>query len=547
MPVYKLSKPLRFVRYCTGEPEPVYTASATAMQMARKLDALAWKWEVSPYAMAVMPSQELFKDPDGYKRLDAYTCCHTHVNNTHIAQYGVALYRFELPAAAYAEGVMVTSVKVTVAGCPYLANGARVCVIPSSNASWRPGEQRHIRSYGTYFQAVAKRTTSTDGAYWLANTETVEVTCNRQSTPYWYVTLSLETYNQARNGYIEGAAMLVGDVEITLSTTLDGYAEGADISVAPAELESHDPAPDGTQWVPLLNYSRYDDGAFVHSDAQVVSTKYVYAYDNSVNVVSPAELSYPVLAEGVVEGIAVDLLSRGNVAEPAGDAYATDLEVSTAGEQIGILSIGPGARARFAYALRRFPGVRSIRRLRLGNAGGGVIVSAPATCSAILNVFACGATDAVAESSKVRLAAAMSLPDVMDIALASCDAMDSSGTWIEGVNPRDVLLHSHAVRYGRRDFVRQYVSAGNVVGSTVNVYAPPRVERWQHVAQVTVPAGTTLAAGVELDATWSPGADTVAMSFLAVCSVGAIDAAADLDDVSTMQVLCNLAQPWSFV
>ena len=175
-------------------------------------------------------------------------------------------------------------------------------------------------------------------------------------------------------------------------------------------------------------------------------------------------------------------------------------------------------------------------------------MSAPATCSAILNVFACGATDAVAESSKVRLTTAMSLPSVMDIALASCDAVDASGTWTEGANSRDVLLHSHAVRYGRRDFVRQYVTAGRIADpSNIFIFAPPRNERWQHVAQIAVPAGKSLAAGIELDATWSPGADAVAMSFLAVCSVGAIDAAADLDDVSTMQVLCNLAQPWSFL
>lgn len=554
--MYKLSRPLRKVGVIRGLPEPVYTASATALQMARRLESMNLDWELSPHQTSIMPTQDVFNQDGGYLHLDAYTCCHSHDTgaNTHVAQYGVVIYRYQVPDAFIAAmcggsdaANRLEAASIRVSGCPYLSLGARIIMARLAAADWTPSWE-DFSAPGYKPQDVAARTTSADGKSWLAVTELASSSFAGEAAVgdlrYFYVALRVNDYAVARNGYIEGAAIVSGDLELTFTAAVEGYSAGSDISIVPPELAALTPAPDtAPTWTPCLNYS---SGGYEHADAQIVAHKHLYAYNNSSNKVSPVELSFPVLADESIDGIATDLYTRGDVSAPAGDPFSADLTVSTESTAIGIMSIGPDAGAKIAYAVRRLATPRAFSRLRLGTTDAGAVVTAPSTASAVINLYACGVKDGAVEALKVRLASAMGLPSMLDIALAPCDVLDTqTGLMVEKANRRSALLHSLDVRYGERGFVRAYLAAGKTVGSTVQMYAPPRVETWRHLTRIDVAAGKSLAGGSEVEVAYEPDPDDVAVSLLVVCSIGQIENTASLESLASMQVKCNLAVPWS--
>lgn len=202
-------------------------------------------WVASPWTVAgSFPDHQgtALASSDQY---DAYAFCgdHDSVSGSHRAFAGCVAYRIKLPAGAFAGGVLIKSVAVTVNGDPYLLGGARLACVNNSTATPETDWATLIAGSVNATQ-VAKRTAVISGGTttWYAASEakTLVLSVNGvQATQYLWVYLALEDYTTAhRLPWVEGGAALSPIITVTFADAIGGFTAGQNIggSEAMADL-----------------------------------------------------------------------------------------------------------------------------------------------------------------------------------------------------------------------------------------------------------------------------------------------------------------------
>lgn len=237
----------RYVRQAqTASRYAINVTSAAVADAAARLKADAATWVLSALDNGGAPNHTgtLTVASEQY---DAYAFCGDHdaTAGEHKAFMGAVVYRVKLPAAAFAGGVNIQSVAVTVNGDPYLVGGARVAVVNNSTTTPEPNWTTHFA--GTVNSGViAKRTTATVGgvARWYPTSEAATLVLSvggTQAYEYIWIYLMLEDYNTtSRIPWVEGGAALAPTITVTFADAIGGLTAGSNIggSVVPTPPSS---------------------------------------------------------------------------------------------------------------------------------------------------------------------------------------------------------------------------------------------------------------------------------------------------------------------
>lgn len=233
----------RYVRQAQTDVKYAINASAAAVADATsRLKSAVTTWVLSSLDNGSSPNHTgtLTATSEQY---DAYAFCGDHdaVTGDHVAFVGAVAYRVKLPAAAFAGGVNIQSVAVTVNGDPYLVAGARVSVV--NNSSETPESNWATHFAGTANSgAIAERTTATANGvtkwYPAAEAATLVISAGgTQAYEYVWIYLMLEDYNTtSRIPWVEGGAALSPSITVTFADAIAGFTAGDNIggSVVPA-------------------------------------------------------------------------------------------------------------------------------------------------------------------------------------------------------------------------------------------------------------------------------------------------------------------------
>jgi len=227
----------RYVRQAATQDRYAINASAAAVaEAADILKSTSSAWVSSPRTKAgSVPNHTgaLTATSDQY---DAYAFCgdHNAVSGEHRAFVGAVAYRVKLPAAAFAGGVNIQTVAVTVNGDPYLLGGARVSVVNNSTTTPEPDWATLFAGTANATQ-VAKRTAVTSGSTttWYPTSEAKTLTLSEggtQAYQYIWIYLALEDYNTtSRIPWIEGGASLSPTITVTFADAIGGLTAGSNI------------------------------------------------------------------------------------------------------------------------------------------------------------------------------------------------------------------------------------------------------------------------------------------------------------------------------
>ena len=226
----------RYVRQAqTASKYAISACAAAVADAAGRLKSTAAKWVLSSLDNGGVPNHTgtLTATSEQY---DAYAFCGDHdaVTGDHKVFAGAVAYRVKLPAAAFAGGVNIQSVAVTVNGDPYLVGGARVSVV--NNSSTTPDADWATHFAGTSNSAaIAKRTTATVGgvARWYPTSEAATLVLSvggTQAYEYIWIYLHLEDYaTTSRVPWVEGGASLSPVITVTFADAVAGLTAGSNI------------------------------------------------------------------------------------------------------------------------------------------------------------------------------------------------------------------------------------------------------------------------------------------------------------------------------
>jgi hypothetical protein len=235
----------RYVRQAQTVSKYAISACAAAIADAfGRLKSTAATWILSSLDNGGVPNHTgtLTATSEQY---DAYAFCGDHdaVTGDHKAFAGAVAYRVQLPAAAFAGGVNIQSVAVTVNGDPYLVGGARVSVV--NNSSTTPAADWATHFAGTAnSSAIAERTTATVSGVtrWYPTSEAATLVLSvggTQAYEYIWIYLHLEDYTTtSRIPWVEGGASLSPVITVTFANAVAGLTAGSNIggAVVPAPV-----------------------------------------------------------------------------------------------------------------------------------------------------------------------------------------------------------------------------------------------------------------------------------------------------------------------
>lgn len=223
-------------RYARQFRDPFLTATyaspTTAVAAYAGLQTQFWKHIPNYLSPAFPPHYETEGNPSNLDFFDAYLLCSEHADGLHRAYAGMIAYRIELPAAFV--GQTLTSLAVDVACDPYTPDGARVAIATTAAADRLPSSTwLTCREGSAYASGVAPRTSATvgDKLYWYAATDEalVEPAGGLVLGKYLWVYLSLERYDRARNGWLEGCAVIRPTFTLLMADAVGGHAGGSNI------------------------------------------------------------------------------------------------------------------------------------------------------------------------------------------------------------------------------------------------------------------------------------------------------------------------------
>jgi hypothetical protein len=220
-----------------GKTANLYPMIGVAAAIAEALETLKGaSWVESPYS-PIGSFPDHFGTATEKDEFDAFAAS-MDINSTTGAQnalLGAVAYRVTLPAAAYAGGVKIVSVGVTINGDPYLLSGARVAVALSSTAT--PSTDWTVITSGDANAAgVSPRTQAlVNGSYrWYPGASNNTIVLNAsgvQSTHYIWIYLSMENYTTAaRMPWVEGGAAMQPVITLTFADAIGGLTAGTNIA-----------------------------------------------------------------------------------------------------------------------------------------------------------------------------------------------------------------------------------------------------------------------------------------------------------------------------
>lgn len=218
-------------RFCRQYRAPVLTATyaslTSAVEAASCLQTSPWKFIDTYHASSFPTHAETADNPADRDYFDAYAMCAEHADGIHRAYAGCVAFRIELPDAFI--GATLESLSVAVSSDPYNPAGARVSLATSLAGVNQPVEDwDDIREGVAYASGQAPRTVSADGTLWYGATATATVTPAGGLVlgKYVWVYLTLENYERARNGWLEGASKINPLFTLVTSAAVSGYVDG---------------------------------------------------------------------------------------------------------------------------------------------------------------------------------------------------------------------------------------------------------------------------------------------------------------------------------
>jgi len=244
----------RFLRqYRATNLTATYASLTSSVEAASRLQTTPWKF-IPVYHSASYPAHiETTSNPADRDYFDAYLMCAEHADTLHRSYAGCAAFRIELPDAFI--GATLESLSVAVSSDPYNPSGARVAIATSAAGANQPADDWDaIREGSAYAAGQAPRTVSADGTLWYGATATATMTPvgGLVLGKYLWVYLTLENYERARNGWLEGASKINPLFTLVTSAAVAGYSDGdhvgggydvpsielsqADVASAPAKI-----------------------------------------------------------------------------------------------------------------------------------------------------------------------------------------------------------------------------------------------------------------------------------------------------------------------
>ena len=222
----------RFCRqYAASNASATYAALTSAVEAARVLKKTPWVPVEADLSTTFPPHAELGTLPASVNYYDAYEFCAEHADGQHRAYAGMVAHRIELPSAAV--GLTLTSVSFSVSCDPYNPAGARLALTTTSVTDSYPSPDWQTAREGVcHLDAFAPRTANTDGSLWYGTTATATLSPAGGLVlgRYIWIYLSLENYERARNGWLEGAARIHPVFSITVASSIPGYFSGDNIA-----------------------------------------------------------------------------------------------------------------------------------------------------------------------------------------------------------------------------------------------------------------------------------------------------------------------------
>jgi hypothetical protein len=230
-----------------GRTAAPYAMTATAPAIAEALASMqAASWVDSPWSIRGSYPDHTGKATVESDLWDAYAVCTDidAITGAQNARLGCVAYRVALPAAAYASGAKIVSVGISVAGDPYLVNGARVAVKLSSTAT-PSADWATIIAGDAHAAGVSARTTAVVNGLtrWYPVTSAQTITLNGvigiQALQYVYIYLSLEDYPScSRMPWVEGGAALGPVISLTYDNAVSGFSAGDSLGgrIEPADV-----------------------------------------------------------------------------------------------------------------------------------------------------------------------------------------------------------------------------------------------------------------------------------------------------------------------
>lgn len=250
-------KGARYLRkYTAARKTPVYAAASDAQAVVDLMCEVPWEAVAADSATMTSHSDE---KPEGEEmsgldqnvinrdEFDAALFCAGHSSGTHRAYANAAVYRYELPDEAV--GTSLTSLAARVTSDPYNSAGARLHVFTNStgeipmNCHTLRGEDPSgdVVADGTTAAAVAPRTVATVSgtAYWYPTTATatLEPSGGLVLQRYLFLVVALESYSTVRGNWLEGCSYIRNDVELTLSSAVEGWTEGELVDLSGASTD----------------------------------------------------------------------------------------------------------------------------------------------------------------------------------------------------------------------------------------------------------------------------------------------------------------------
>lgn len=218
----------RFCRqYRAANLTATYASYTAAVEAYSRLQSTPWKFIPQYHSPAYPVHAESADNPADRDYYDAYLMCAEHADTLHRAYAGLVAYRIELPDAF--AGASLTSLSVSVSCDPYTPGGARLAIATSAAAANSPSSDWDvIREGSAHADGQAPRTVSADGTLWYGATATATVTPagGLALGKYLWVYLSLENYERARNGWLEGAAKINPTFTLVMADAVAGYTDG---------------------------------------------------------------------------------------------------------------------------------------------------------------------------------------------------------------------------------------------------------------------------------------------------------------------------------
>lgn len=236
MNTYRIKAKRFLKKYTAANLSPDYAGLSDAVTASEAIREIPWE-ECPVDVEAALPAHDgeaREANAANRDRFDAAAWCGEHADGMHRAYAQAACYRIAFPDAAV--GGRIASVSVRVTCDPYCAQGAHVALAAGGAGdvppSWTDATRGLLRASRA---AMRSFSTAEDGTIlWRAETgDVVFSPAGGIETPkFLFVFVTLEDYAFARNGHLEGSAMLGPAVSVSTEDPVPGWSADSTVDAS---------------------------------------------------------------------------------------------------------------------------------------------------------------------------------------------------------------------------------------------------------------------------------------------------------------------------